>query len=127
MYVISLPSKQDPLYFFGGWYAHLIWKLWTRFRICLSFATIEAAIPTLLDNKLFDYLPLSESLQNKITPIYISLKGWKTSTYGTKNWKDLPIEAKKYILTIEKLINTKISVISTGPERKQTITKDNLI
>ena len=81
----------------------------------------------LIEDKKYDYLPFSESLQQKVTPIYKSFEGWNSSTFGITRWSELPDKAQKYISAIEKIIETKISVISTGPERIQTIDKENLL
>ena len=54
-------------------------------------------------------------------PIYKTFKGWKSSTKGIKKFQDLPVNAKKYIMELEKFIETKISSISTSPERNDTI------
>ncbi len=59
--------------------------------------------------------------QLKVTPIYKTFKGWKSSTKGIKKFKDLPINAKNYVSELGKFIETKISSISTSPERNDTI------
>ena len=61
------------------------------------------------------------NLQNKIKPIYKTFKGWKSSTKGIKNFNDLPTNAKNYVSELGKFIETKISSISTSPERNDTI------
>ena len=61
----------------------------------------------------------------KIKPIYKTFPGWKTSTKGTKNIDDLPDNAKNYIYALEDFIGTKISSISTSPERDDTILVEN--
>ena len=81
----------------------------------------------LIEDKKYDYLPFSESLQKKVIPIYTSFEGWNSSTFGLTKWSELPDKAQKYISAIEKIVETKISVISTGPERIQTIDKENLL
>ena len=68
-----------------------------------------------------DYLPAAVDDQLKVKPIYKTFKGWKTSTKGIKNFKDLPENAKKYIHELEQFIETKVSSISTSPERNDTI------
>ena len=66
-------------------------------------------------------------LQKNIFPIYETKKGWQKSTFGIKDWKHLPKNAQKYILFLEKLIETRISIVSTGPERTETIDKNNIL
>ena len=75
----------------------------------------------------YDYFPFSESLHNKIKPVYKNFKGWKTSTFGMTTWSELPKNTQIYISEIEKMIGAQISVISTGPDRKHTIDKKNLL
>ena len=63
--------------------------------------------------------------KQKVKPIYQIFKGWKSSTQGIKNIDQLPENAKKYIYAIENFIKTKISSISTSPERSDTILLEN--
>jgi adenylosuccinate synthase len=72
-----------------------------------------------------DYLPAAVEDQLKIKPIYKIFPGWKSSTQGIKNLKDLPENAKNYIFALEKFIGTKVSSISTSPEREDTILLEN--
>ena len=68
-----------------------------------------------------DYFPTSFQDQLKVRPIYKTFKGWKSSTKGIKNFEELPKNAKIYIQELEKFIETKVSSISTSPERNDTI------
>ena len=72
-----------------------------------------------------DYLPPAVDDQLKIKPIYKTFPGWKTSTKGIKNLDELPDNAKNYIYAIEEFIETKVSSISTSPERDDTILIEN--
>ena len=74
-----------------------------------------------INGKEIDYLPTAVDEQFKVKPIYKIFPGWKQSTKGIKNFKDLPDNAKKYIHAIEDFIGAKISSISTSPERVDTI------
>tara|TARA_B100001057_G_scaffold167179_1_gene167885 strand:- start:645 stop:1937 length:1293 start_codon:yes stop_codon:yes gene_type:complete len=74
----------------------------------------------LYGNKI-DYLPAAVDDQLKVKPIYKTFEGWKSSTKGIKKFHDLPVNAKKYISELEKFIETKVSSISTSPERNDTI------
>ena len=85
-------------------------------KICVSYD---------LDGKKIDYLPASSDDQLRVKPIYKTFKGWKTSTKGIKKFEDLPENAKKYINELEKFIETKVSSISTSPERNDTILIEN--
>ena len=74
-----------------------------------------------LDGEKIDYLPASVEDQLKIKPIYKTFPGWKQPTNGIKNIDELPDNAKKYIYALEDFVETKISSISTSPEREDTI------
>ena len=74
-----------------------------------------------LDGKKIDYLPAAVEDQLKIKPIYKVFPGWKKSTNGIKSIDELPENAKNYIKELEIFIETKISSISTSPERNDTI------
>ena len=71
--------------------------------------------------KKIDYLPAAVDDQLKVKPIYKTFKGWKSSTKGMKKFEDLPDNAKNYVKELEKFIDTKVSCISTGPERNESI------
>ena len=62
---------------------------------------------------------------NKIKPVNETLKGWQKSTQKCKSFSELPTNAKKYIKRIEKLIECPVSMISTSPERNDTILINN--
>ena len=66
-------------------------------------------------------------MQKNITPIYETMDGWQKSTFGIKEWEHLPKNAQEYILFLEKLIETRISIVSTGPERTETIDRKNIL
>ena len=72
-------------------------------------------------------MPFGENLQSKVKPIYKKIQGWQKSTYGLTKWSALPAEAKNYIKTIEEIIGVDISIISTGPERSQTIDRKKIL
>ena len=78
-----------------------------------------------LRGKKIDYLPAAVEDQLQVKPIYKTFEGWKTSTKGTKSFKDLPKKAQEYIKGLEKFIETKVASISTSPERKDTILIEN--
>ena len=72
------------------------------------------------DNKI-DLLPLGADQTENCEPILIDMPGWTENTFGTKNWDDLPKNAKNYISKLEELCNIPVHIISTGPERDETI------
>ena len=99
----------------------------TKLDVLDEIDVIKICVGYELAGKYYDYLPFNEFDQLNVKPIYESLPGWQESTYGIKKWHDLPKKAKDYIFFIEKLVDTKILIISTGPERTQTIDKEDLL
>ena len=97
----------------------------TKLDVLDELDEIKMCIQYDLDGKKIDYLPASVEDQLKIKPIYKSFPGWKQSTSGVKNMQDLPENAKNYIFAVEDFIGTKISSISTSPERDDTILIEN--
>ncbi len=97
----------------------------TKLDVLDDLDEIKMCIQYDLDGKKIDYLPASVEDQLKIKPIYKTFPGWKESTNGIKNIKDLPENAKNYIYSVEDFIGTKISSISTSPEREDTILVEN--
>ncbi|MGI9391702.1 MAG: adenylosuccinate synthase [Boseongicola sp.] len=74
-----------------------------------------------LDGEQLDYLPTAANKQARVTPIYETMKGWSDSTAGARSWADLPGEAIKYVRRIEELIQCPVALLSTSPEREDTI------
>ena len=93
----------------------------TKLDVLDELDEIKICVAYQLDGKKIDYLPAAVDDQLKVTPIYKTFKGWKSSTKGIKNFNDLPINAKNYVSELAKFIETKISSISTSPERNDTI------
>tara|TARA_Y100000590_G_scaffold271905_1_gene305272 strand:- start:492 stop:1784 length:1293 start_codon:yes stop_codon:yes gene_type:complete len=93
----------------------------TKLDVLDDLDEIKICVAYELDGKKIDYLPAAVDEQIKVKPVYKIYKGWKSSTEGIKNFNDLPENAKIYIKDLEKIVETKISSISTSPERKDTI------
>lgn len=74
-----------------------------------------------LDGKVIDYLPASQGAQARVEPIYESLEGWQGTTAGARSWAALPAQAIKYVRLIEELIGAPVALLSTSPEREDTI------
>ena len=74
-----------------------------------------------LDGQTLDHLPASTTRQARVQPIYETMEGWSTSTRGARSWADLPATAIKYIRRIEELIGAPVGLLSTSPEREDTI------
>ncbi len=93
----------------------------TKLDVLDEFSEIKMCIAYELKGKKIDYLPAAVEDQLKVKPIYKTFKGWKSSTKGIKSFEELPDNAQEYIKGLEKFIETKVSSISTSPERKDTI------
>ena len=74
-----------------------------------------------LDGKVLDHLPAAQREQARVEPIFEEMEGWSESTYGARSWADLPATAIKYIRRIEELIEAPVALLSTSPERDDTI------
>jgi len=97
----------------------------TKLDVLDELDEIKMCIQYDLDGKKIDYLPAAVEDQMKIKPIYKTFPGWKKSTSGIKNIDELPENAKNYIYAVEDFIGTKISSVSTSPERDDTILIEN--
>ena len=97
----------------------------TKLDVLDELDEIKMCVKYDLNGDEIDYLPAAVEDQLKIKPIYKTFPGWKTSTNGIKNMDDLPEKAKKYIYALEDFIGTKISSVSTSPERDDTILIEN--
>ena len=93
----------------------------TKLDVLDELDEIKICVAYEINRKKIDYLPAGVDDQLKVKPIYKTYKGWNSSTVGIKNFNDLPKNAKFYIKDLEKFIETKISSISTSPERNDTI------
>ena len=93
----------------------------TKLDVLDGFDEIKICTGYSLNGKTINYLPSAEKEQKLIKPIYEVIKGWKKSIVGVRNLNDLPEEAKIYIKRIEELVNCPIILISTSPERSDTI------
>ena len=74
-----------------------------------------------IDGKKFDLLPLGADQVDSCKPLLIEMPGWKESTFGVNDWQRLPENARNYLLKLEELCNVPLHIISTGPERDETI------
>jgi adenylosuccinate synthase len=74
-----------------------------------------------LDGEAIDYLPAAQSAQARVEPVYETLEGWRGTTAGARSWSELPAQAVKYVRYIEELIGAPVALLSTSPERNDTI------
>ncbi|MGF1554042.1 MAG: adenylosuccinate synthase [Paracoccaceae bacterium] len=81
-------------------------------RICTGYR---------LDGETLDHLPTAAEAQARVAPVYETMPGWRESTAGARRWLDLPAEAIKYVKRVEELIECPVALLSTSPERDDTI------
>jgi len=93
----------------------------TKLDILDGFDEIKVAVRYRLDGKEIDYLPAAQGAQARVEPIYETIEGWKGATGGARSWADLPAQAIKYVRRIEELIGAPVALLSTSPEREDTI------
>jgi len=93
----------------------------TKLDVLDELDEINLCVAYELNGKEIDYFPAAVEDQLNVKPVYKTFKGWKSKTQGIKKFDDLPNNAKIYVKAIEEFIETKISSISTSPERKDTI------
>ena len=94
----------------------------TKIDVLDKLETIKICTGYRVDKDELSDFPVTTSLTKKLTPIYEEIDGWNTSTVGLEKMNELPLNARIYIQRIEELTESKVSIISTGPERNQTIT-----
>ncbi len=97
----------------------------TKLDVLDDFKNIKVCVAYKLFGKRIDYFPVSEYEQENLIPIYETFEGWKKSTNGAKSWSELPALAIKYVRRIEELISTRVVILSTSPERDDTILVKN--
>jgi adenylosuccinate synthase len=93
----------------------------TKLDVLDGFDELKICTGYMLDGETIDYLPTAAARQARVTPVYESMPGWKDSTFGARRWLDLPAEAIKYVKRVEELIGTPVALLSTSPERDDTI------
>ncbi len=97
----------------------------TKLDVLNDFDTIKICVGYRVDGKVFYHVPSNFEILKNSEPVYEELRGWKTEIKGVRNFKDLPRNAKLYIRRIQELINTKITMISVGSERDETVEVKN--
>jgi adenylosuccinate synthase len=93
----------------------------TKLDVLDGFADIKVSVGYMLDGERIDRLPAGHNAQARVKPIYETFEGWSRSTRGARSWADLPAEAVKYVKQLEALIECPITMLSTSPERDDTI------
>lgn len=93
----------------------------TKLDVLDGFDEIKICTGYKIGDKVYDYLPPYYKDQAAAKPVYETIEGWKESTAGARSWSELPAQAIKYIRRIEELIECPITLVSTSPEREDTI------
>ena len=93
----------------------------TKLDVLDGFETLKICTGYELDGERLDYLPTAADRQARCTPVYEEMPGWSESTKGARSWADLPGNAVKYVRRIEELIGCPVALLSTSPEREDTI------
>ena len=93
----------------------------TKLDVLDGFETLKICVGYDLDGTRLDYLPTAADAQARCVPIYEEMPGWSESTEGARSWADLPAGAIKYVRRVEELIDCPVALLSTSPERDDTI------
>ena len=93
----------------------------TKLDVLDGFKEVKVCVGYDLDGERIDRLPAGQTGQARVKPIYETFEGWTQSTRGARNWASLPAQAVKYVKHIEELIGCPVTLLSTSPERDDTI------
>ncbi len=97
----------------------------TKLDVLDGFTELKVCVGYKVDGQTIDHLPAESGAQARAEPIYEVMEGWQESTMGARSWADLPAEAVKYVRRVEELIGCPVAVLSTSPERDDTILVHN--
>jgi adenylosuccinate synthase len=93
----------------------------TKLDVLDGLKSIKIAVGYRLGGTTIDYLPASQGEQARVVPVYEEMEGWEESTAGARSWAALPAQAVKYVRHIEELVQAPVALLSTSPERDDTI------
>jgi len=93
----------------------------TKLDVLDGMDELKVCVGYRVGDEVLDYFPSNMAQQAAVVPVYETLEGWSDSTFGARSWDDLPASAVKYIRRIEELIEAPIALVSTSPEREDTI------
>jgi adenylosuccinate synthase len=97
----------------------------TKLDILDGFPELQVCVGYRLDGQRIDYLPAGERAQARVEPIYETIEGWQEQTAKARSWAQLPAQAIKYVRRIEELVGCPVALLSTSPEREDTILMKN--
>ena len=93
----------------------------TKLDVLDGLKELKVCVGYELNGKTLDFYPYNMADQANIRPVYETFEGWSDTTYGARSWADLPAQAVKYVRAIEELIGAPVALLSTSPEREDTI------
>jgi adenylosuccinate synthase len=93
----------------------------TKLDVLDDMDELKVCVGYELDGRRIDHFPSGMAAQARVRPVYETLDGWRDSTRGARSWADLPASAVKYVRRIEELIEAPVAILSTGPDREETI------
>ena len=93
----------------------------TKLDVLDGMSELKVCAGYSIDGETIDHFPASRARQAKVEPVYRTMEGWSESTRGARSWTELPATAVKYIRFIEELIEAPVALLSTSPERDDTI------
>ncbi|NCP12332.1 MAG: adenylosuccinate synthase [Sphingomonadales bacterium] len=93
----------------------------TKLDVLDGFETVSICTGYRLHGEILDHFPAHAADQAAVEPIYEEMKGWEGSCAGARSWNDLPARAIKYVRRVEELIGCPVALVSTSPEREDTI------
>ena len=93
----------------------------TKLDVLDGIETLKICTGYRLDGQVIGHLPAGLKAQAALTPVYEEMEGWSQTTHGARSWRDLPANAVKYVRRIEELIGAPVALLSTSPQRDDTI------
>ncbi len=97
----------------------------TKLDILDGLKDLQVCVAYRLDGREIDYLPASEHAQARVEPVYETIGGWQDRTAQARSWAQLPAQAIKYVRRIEELVGCPVALLSTSPDREDTILMQN--
>jgi adenylosuccinate synthase len=97
----------------------------TKLDILDGLTELKVCVAYRLDGREIDYLPASEHAQARVEPVYETVEGWQAETARARSWAELPAQAIKYVRRVEELVGCPVALLSTSPEREDTILMRN--
>ena len=97
----------------------------TKLDVLDGMEEIKICVGYDINGERYDHLPAAQNLQQAATPVYEAMSGWQGEVHGARSWADIPAEAIKYVRRIEELVGAPVTLLSTSPERDDTIVMED--